>query len=412
MGVVCDSKENEGVYKSIMKKERLWMIIAGIIGVLTVAGIAVWNMNESVLTFNIMDGEIIRLEYGETELPKVTAVYTETLFQKKGIEVGVTEKGKIDFDRPGTYEMIYTAEYKNAQESIQITVVIEDKTAPVIILEGGETVALRAGEKYEELGFTAIDNLDGDITEDVNVSGEVRVNGISTLVYEVKDSSGNVSKVERTVTVEVEKDQKVIYLTFDDGPSAYTRELLDVLDRYGVKATFFVTGQNPDYLDMIGEAYRRGHTIALHTYSHDYAIYSSEESYYEDLQKIQDIVVEQTGVEAKIIRFPGGTSNTASRKYCEGIMSVLAEGVVEKGYTYCDWNVSSGDGGGAFDETTVIHNVTANLTGIRKAIVLQHDTQRFSVDAVDDIIRYGENHGYIFLPLTENMDMVQQRTLN
>ena len=96
--------------------------------------------------------------------------------------------------------------------------------------------------------------------------------------------------------------------------------------------------------------------------------------------------------------------------HCE--IKKLAEDVKEKGYIYCDWNVSSGDGGGAKDEATVIQNVMNFSTGIRQAIVLQHDTQSFSVDAVDDIIRYARSKGYTLLPLTEDSPMVQQNPSN
>ena len=126
-----------------------------------------------------------------------------------------------------------------------------------------------------------------------------------------------------------------MYLTFDDGPSVHTARLLDILDKYGVKATFFVTNQFPAYEHMIGETYRRGHTIALHTYKHVYRdVYASEAAYYQDLEMIKNIVVRQTGVAPTIVRFPGGTSNTVSRNYCRGIMSSLVESIGYYGYMY------------------------------------------------------------------------------
>lgn len=360
----------------------------------------------------LRDGRVKNLHYRDGELLDVTAIYKETLSNPEGYEVDVEMIGEVDLMKLGEYPVTYRAEHNGAVKEATVTYVVKDVRRPVITLEGGKNYVIQAGEEYVEPGFTAVDIHDGDVTDQVVVTGEPKANGSFVMTYTVTDSSGNTRVTKRKVTVEVGEKQKVIYLTFDDGPTAYTKRLLDVLDKYNVKATFFVTGNSPEHADMIGEAYRRGHTIALHTYSHDYSIYRSAETYYEDLEKIQDLVVEQTGKRATIIRFPGGTANTASRKHCKGIMSYLAEDVVKKGYVYCDWNVSSGDGGGAFDEETVISNVKNFMRGIRSAIVLQHDTQPFSVDAVDDIIEYGRANGYIFLPLVEDSPMVQQGTNN
>ena len=203
-----------------------------------------------------------------------------------------------------------------------------------------------------------------------------------------------------------------MYLTFDDGPGPYTKKLLDILDKYGVKATFFVAGQKPAYHYMIGETYRRGHTIALHTYSHQYSIYSSEDTYYADLKKIEDVCVEQTGVKPTIVRFPGGTSNTISRNYCKGIMTALTKSLSYHGYLYCDWNVSSGDAGGAKTKEEVANNVINGIKRNNVSIVLQHDISSFSVDAVETIITWGLANGYTFLPMDENAPMVHHPANN
>lgn len=181
---------------------------------------------------------------------------------------------------------------------------------------------------------------------------------------------------------------KTIYLTFDDGPSPYTLEILDILDKYDVKATFFVI--NTKYNQYMKNIVERGHTIALHSYSHDYkGIYSSEEAYYKDLQAISDVVFEQTGVRTNIIRFPGGGSNTISRKYCPGIMKKLTKGVQEKGYSYFDWNITSGDADG---NNLPTEKLIAQCKKVPKytntAVVLMHDTKmkRTTVDALPTII--------------------------
>ena len=256
---------------------------------------------------------------------------------------------------------------------------------------------------------------DGDITDKVQVTGDVNTSecGSYTVSYKVSDSSGNTAEAERTVRVYkpmtdnvVNPGNKVVYLTFDDGPGPYTQELLDVLDRYNVKATFFVTNGKPDYQNLIAEEASRGHTVAIHSASHDYSrIYQSVDAYFDDLNEMNNIILTQTGKYADIIRFPGGSSNTVSRSYCEGIMSQLVCAVEAKGFRYCDWNVSSGDAGSANTASQVICNVINGIKGRNISIVLQHDIKKFSVDAVEEIIQWGLSEGYTFLPITSTTPM-------
>ena len=234
--------------------------------------------------------------------------------------------------------------------------------------------------------------------------------------YTVTDSSGNTVQIKRTIEVKnpiPATGDKVIYLTFDDGPTSHTQKLLEVLDRYNVKATFFVTGANSKYYHLIGEAHRKGHTIAVHTYSHEYSqIYTSVDAYFNDFNKIRNIIVQQTGEEPWLLRFPGGTSNTVSRKYCKGIMTTLAQEVLMRGYAYCDWNVSSGDAAGITTEQDVINNVINGIARRKTAIVLQHDLKGFSVNAVDDIIEWGINNGYVFKAMDPNTPFIRFKPNN
>ena len=136
----------------------------------------------------------------------------------------------------------------------------------------------------------------------------------------------------------------MVYLTFDDGPSAYTAELLDVLDAYGAKATFFVVGSGGG--NMMRQIVKRGHSIGIHAVNHDYGkLYASPEAYFDDLMKMQSIIYDNTGVKTTLMRFPGGSSNLVSRHSCEGIMTFLTQAVQDAGFQYFDWNVYSGDAG-------------------------------------------------------------------
>ena len=193
---------------------------------------------------------------------------------------------------------------------------------------------------------------------------------------------------------------KVVYLTFDDGPGAYTAKLLDVLKKYNAKATFFVTCAGDD--SLIKREYDEGHAVALHTCSHNYAkIYVSDAAYFSDLDAVKARVKRITGYDATMIRFPGGSSNTVSANYNRGIMTRLTKEVQNRGYAYFDWNVSSGDAGNTTSSDVVYRNV---VTGMGKfsngEVVLQHDIKSFSVDAVERIIQYGQEHGFVFEKLT------------
>ena len=182
-------------------------------------------------------------------------------------------------------------------------------------------------------GLTAKDNRDPDPQIEVDSSQvDLSKAGTYTVKYTVKDRSGNenvfsrqIKVLKKVVTKAVpSSEEKIIYLTFDDGPSENTKKIIDILDKYNVKATFFVTGNGQKYNKYIKEAYEKGHTIGLHTYSHNYKeVYSSVDAYFDDLNKIGQMVKEQIGFVPKYIRFPGGSSNTKSAKYCKGLMTTL-----------------------------------------------------------------------------------------
>lgn len=191
--------------------------------------------------------------------------------------------------------------------------------------------------------------------------------------------------------------RKVVYLTIDDGPSQNTQAVLDILDKYNCKATFFVIGQDPEYFPMIKEAYDRGHTIGLHSYSHDYAyVYSSTGAFFDDLGSIGQLVESQIGYVPCFIRFPGGSSNTVSADYSKGIMSSLVDMVQAEGYQYYDWNVSSGDGAECTADELVA-NATAP-TELENIVLLCHDsaTKQSTVEALPRIIEHYQSLGYTF----------------
>ena len=288
----------------------------------------------------------------------------------------------------------------------------KDIEKPEMTLNRGERLNVYIGETFTDPGVTVTDNCDKEIETKVKTTGSVDMNtlGEYKLHYEVEDNYGNKTELDRTV--EVKKKAGIIYLTFDDGPnSGTTNVILDILKEEKVPATFFVTGFGPD--ELIKREYDEGHTVALHTNVHDYAqVYASVDAYFADLSAVSERVKRITGVESKIIRFPGGSSNTVSRHYATGIMSTLVEEVQKRGYRYYDWNISSGDAGNTTLASGVYSNVVNSLSKERSNMVLMHDVKTYTRDALRDIIRYGKENGYTFEKITMDTPMVTQRVNN
>lgn len=284
----------------------------------------------------------------------------------------------------------------------------EDLTPPTIVLNGDALVVMTVGTEYVELGATAHDDSVGDLSDQVFVSDTLNVNelGTYTLRYDVQDKYGNGATAYRTVEVVdytiAPKNGKIIYLTFDDGPSEHTPRLLDVLDKYHVKVTFFVVGTS-DYIDTVKDIVRRGHTIGAHSISHNYKkIYSDDRVFMDELYETQKIIYDLTGIKTYLMRFPGGSSNTISRNYSKNVMTRLTAAVEQQGFTYFDWDVDSGDTDRvASTPGEIFHNITTRIQDYEFATILQHDIKGYSVDAVESVILWGLENGYTFDALSE-----------
>ena len=201
----------------------------------------------------------------------------------------------------------------------------------------------------------------------------------------------------------------VIYLTFDDGPSAsITPKVLDILKKEKVKATFFVLNYSKSNEKLIKRIVKEGHTIGIHGYSHEYSkIYKSKKAFLNNVYSLQEKIKKSTGVTTKYFRFPGGSSNTVSRHYSKGIMSLLTKEMLSRGFKYFDWNVSSGDAGGAKTSNDVYKNVTRNLSKKRGNMVLCHDFagNAKTLNALSKIIKYAKKNGYKFKAIDKNTPM-------
>lgn len=353
----------------------------------------------------------------DTQAPEITLVTNPDAYTIPGeayVEEGFTAADNYDGDLTDKVEAVeengtvtyWVADSSGNETTVTRQIVYFDPIAPELTLKGSTSITLNAGQRYSEPGYSAIDNCDGDMTEQVEITGGVDIyrSGTYTLTYTVTDSYGNTATATRTVTVvpkpqidQVTPDGKIIYLTFDDGPSKHTKRLLEVLDEYNVKATFFVV--NTKYIDVLKDIAAAGHAIGIHSATHTYKeIYASEEAYFNDLEKMKQIIYDQTGIDTTLLRFPGGSSNTVSN-FNPGIMSRLTQAVQDMGYQYFDWNVTSGDAGDTTSTEQVYQNVINGVGKKNVSIVLQHDSHGFSVDAVERIIAWGIAHGYTFLPL-------------
>lgn len=387
-----------------------------------------YTYKRKAIVIDDISPEIV-LEGGEEFKASYNKKYEEPGFKAIDNHDGdLTESVKFSFKivNDGETDIIYkvTDASGNYQEKIRKVFLVDD-IKPTIDLIGDGTVILNIGEKYEEQGAKAQDEKDGDLTDRIEISGEVNTNqeGTYSVKYSVKDNNGNVTVATREVMVgNIGKANMnvgtpgVVYLTFDDGPSASTTpHILDILKEKGVKATFFVLdyGQNTEHL--IKRIVEEGHSIAIHGGSHDYAVvYSSADSYLNGLDYMKEKIKNTTGIETRTIRFPGGSSNTVSRKYCEGVMSTLVRETLKRGYRYFDWNVASGDSGGVKTQEGVYNNVTAGLKKDRSNVVLMHDFSgnQKTVDALPGIIDFAKNEGYTFDKITDKTPMVTQNVQN
>ncbi|MGN0141311.1 MAG: polysaccharide deacetylase family protein [Roseburia sp.] len=202
-------------------------------------------------------------------------------------------------------------------------------------------------------------------------------------------------------------DVHKVYLTFDNGPSENTAEILDILDRYGVKATFFVVGSEAEEAQ---EIYKRivedGHTLGMHSFCNKYSvIYQSTDSFAEDYEKLHDYLYEVTGEDSIYYRFPGGSSNQISNVSMANFIHYLNE----QGVTYFDWNVSAGDAVAAYTAEEIVENVTADVVKYKTSVVLLHDAadNATTAEALGPLIEALQAMGAEILPIDEDTQVIQ-----
>lgn len=205
---------------------------------------------------------------------------------------------------------------------------------------------------------------------------------------------------------EYENSENTVYLTFDDGPSVLTENLLYYLRQENVKATFFVVPERTEYCySLLREISNAGHTIGIHSASHDYEkIYASVDAFLEDFNEAYEIVLEATGKAPDIYRFPGGSVNDYNEKTRDDIIAEMDR----RGFTYFDWNVDSNDWQG-YGWTTLYTNVLKDAEEFSSPVILFHNTgdRDNTVLVIEDIIKALKNKGYKFGSLSQKIKPVQ-----
>ncbi len=283
--------------------------------------------------------------------------------------------------------------------------------AAVLIIAAVGSAGGKGKTADEQTASSAPDERDNEISrlQEENAQKDQRIGE-----YESRISELEAQLAAKKSGLQNGNETKTCYLTFDDGPSNNTEKILDILKENDVKATFFVIGRSK--LDLVKREKEEGHTVALHSYTHEYEqVYTSVNAYFEDLQKISDAVESIIGEKCDIIRFPGGSSNTISANYCKGLMTELTKQVEEKGYTYVDWNSDSGDAtGNNVPVDKIMANIRNGGTKASTMVVLMHDTdaKKTTAEALPQIIQFYRDAGYSFAGLTKDTPAVHHGVNN
>lgn len=217
------------------------------------------------------------------------------------------------------------------------------------------------------------------------------------------------NEIESTMN-QSESKKKVAYLTFDDGPSNITREVLKVLKEKDVKATFFLIGNaiEGDMTDVVKQEILDGHVVGVHTYSHKKEdLYSSVESFMEDFDKTYKKIEEVTGVKPEIYRFPWGSVNCYVSNICDEIIKRMEE----RGFTYYDWNVSAEDSIGKPSKSSIFKNIRKDFKKFDEPVILMHDSSinKLTVEILPEIIDEIRAAGYEFGTLDNRSEPYQYR---
>ncbi len=251
-------------------------------------------------------------------------------------------------------------------------------------------------------------------TDNIPVSGDNVADEQTTAGNEESTGNDEPSSEDTTEppTVEPLPEGKYAYLTFDDGPSANTEAILDILDEHNVKATFFVNGHTGATMEARYKAIvERGHALGIHTYTHKYSsVYANIESFANEVESLRTYLYDLTGVDVRLFRFPGGSSNTIVDD-----INPYIKWIIDNGYSYHDWNCSNGD---AEKTKPTVQQIIDNCMiqvdqGYKNLVILMHDTKSkdTTVEALPILIQKLKENGYEIRAIDERSVPVHHREL-
>jgi len=421
--------------------EMFKRIIAALLAVVTVVSFSVPTLaatpKKEPLKYSISKCEIthnkILVYNGKKQTPKVTVKYKGKKL-KEGTHYKLSYKNNKEYGKAiitvtgiNQYKDTKTSRFRIAPKGVSIKSLYSDFTMRFTASwsqnkrADGYRMEFSLYKDFREFRFKTVkDNTITSKTILGQLAGRKYYVRIRSFVF--TDKGRVYSEYSDVETVRIKNPKKAtskknkICLTFDDGPSHVTEKVLNVLKKNKVRSTFFIVDYDKEDKPLIRRMIDEGHTLAIHNYSHDYSkIYASTDSYIKYHTKLYKKIKKDFGYEARIMRFPGGTSNTVSRNYSYGIMSRLSKKMTKKGFIYFDWNVDSGDASGNnISKTTIANNVIDGLSKNRTNVVLMHDSgaKMTTAKALQTIINYGNNNGYVFEPITEKTKKVQHRPNN
>lgn len=239
-------------------------------------------------------------------------------------------------------------------------------------------------------------------------SGEALMSNPNVDVDQLTGADGSQPEEDAQVQDETTGQQKRVYLTFDDGPSIYTGQILDILKANDIKATFFVIAREDEsYWPYYTRILEEGHTLGMHSYTHDYnQVYASLDSFEADVNSLSQFLYDRTGEYPTIYRFPGGSSNTVCNVPMEECIAYLNE----QGITYYDWNALNGDAvSSELPPEKLVENIMNSVRQNNTSIVLMHDMQsrHTTVESLQPLIDTLKDEGYEILPIDENTPLIQ-----
>lgn len=274
-------------------------------------------------------------------------------------------------------------------------------------------------KKYDELSqqFKKINDEYNNIKHKLDKINDTidEYNNINESISLLKSQYFKIAKEFEVKVKSKKKDKKIAYITFDDGPYFNTYNVLEILDKYNVKATFFtvsVNGQycfdnkNEDCFKLYKQYLEKGHTIANHTYTHAIfnGLYNSNDSFMDSLIRQEQQIKEKTGgYVPNILRFPGGIT-TAKAK---GLDDSIIDKIKERGYGWVDWTANNGDGGSLNSKDEAWANFTSTINDDIE-VILFHDYNRFTTQMLPEAIEYLKNNNYVILPLFYESDMINK----